>query len=259
MNKENLKYIYGPVSSWRLGSSLGIDLLSQEAKVCSIDCVYCQLGRTIVYSTERKIYVPTEQVVEELEMLHNTHVDYITFSGRGEPTLAKNLGQVIKAVKTFRTEPVAVLTNSFLMDKEDVREELNLADFVAAKLDAYSPGSFKEINRPANNVEFGSVLDGVKRFRKAYTGKFALQIMFIEQNKKHASEVARIAKEINPDEVQINTPLRPCKVKPLSKQELDEIKHYFEGLNVISVYEASKKEVKPLSGKDTLVRRGKIG
>jgi len=269
MNKENLKYIYGPVSSWRLGSSLGIDLLSQEAKVCSFDCIYCQLGRIIIYSTERKIYIPTEQVVEELEMLPNVKIDNITFSGRGESTLAENLGQAIKAVKTLRTEPVAVLTNSSLMDRQDVRKELNLADFVVAKLDAYSPDSFREINRPANSVEFDSVLDGLKQFRKAYTGKFALQVMFIEENKNKVAQLAYLVNYIKPDEVQINTPLRFCDVRPLSREEILNIKEYFvdkcgvtfggKKINIISVYDIkTQKEVYPISNNETLKRRGKI-
>ncbi|MBU1006999.1 MAG: hypothetical protein KKH08_05345 [Candidatus Omnitrophica bacterium] len=82
--------------------------------------------------------------------------------------------------------------------------------------------------------------------------------MFIAENKKHAKKIAEIAKEINPDEVQINTPLRPCGVKPLSKTEMETIGNYFNGLNVVSVYEAEKKTVKSISSEDTLKRRGKI-
>lgn len=268
-SKENFKYIYGPVSSWRLGNSLGIDLLSQEAKICSFDCIYCQLGRIINYTTERKLYIPIEEIVEELERLPNVQIDYITFSGRGEPTLAENLGQVIKAVKTLRTEPVAVLTNSSLIDREDVREELNLADFIVVKLDAYSPESLREINRPAKGVEFGNILTGIKQFRKIYTGKMALQIMFTEENKNKAAQLAYLANYIKPDEIQINTPLRSCDIRPLSKEEIFKIKEYFvdkcefafdgKKRNIISVYDVkTQRETCPISNTDTLKRRGKI-
>ncbi len=256
---KDFKYIYGPVSSWRLGSSLGIDPLSQETKICSFDCVYCQLGKILAYTSARKPYVPTQKIIEELEMLPEVQIDYITFSGKGEPTLAENLGQMIEAIKTIRKTPIAVLTNSSLMHREDVLRDLFLADFVIAKLDAPFQNIFELVSRPIKTIKIDTIIQAIKDFKSCYAGKLALQIMFIKQNKKYASEVAQIAKEINPDEVQINTPLRPCKVKPLPKQELDEIKQYFEGLNVISVYEASKKEVKPLSDKDTLVRRGKVG
>ena len=83
-------------------------------------------------------------------------------------------------------------------------------------------------------------------------------MMFIEENKEYASKIAEITKEIKPDEVQVNTPLRPCLVKPLSEQALNDIINHFSGLNTISVYQAVKKAVKPISLKDTLTRRGKI-
>ena len=86
----------------------------------------------------------------------------------------------------------------------------------------------------------------------------ALQIMFIESNVKYAFAISQIAREINPDEVQLNTPLRPCAVNPLSREVMAGVKDIFGGLNVLSVYESSKKQVKPISDEDTLKRRGKI-
>jgi len=263
------RYIYGPVSSWRLGSSLGIDLLSQEEKICNFDCVYCQLGSTIRHTVERKIYVAVEKVIEELEALPNIRIDYFTFSGRGEPTLAENLGQTIKAIKLIRKVPVAVLTNSSLMDKENVRKELTLADFVIIKLDAYSPESLQAINRPTKDIELASILDGIKEFRKEYQGKLALQIMFIDKNKDNVNKLIYLINYIKPDEIQINTPLRLCNIKPLPKEEILRIKETFNSackgefrrkeINVISVYdERMQKEVLSISDEDTLKRRGKV-
>lgn len=263
------RYIYGPVFSWRLGSSLGIDLLSQKDKICNFGCVYCQLDTTKKHTVERKIYVPIKEVIEELERLPVAQIDYITFSGRGEPTLAANLGQAIKAIKLIRKVPVAVLTNASLMDKEEVRKELTLADFVIAKLDAYSPESLQEINNPAKDIEFASILDGIKEFRRSYQGKLALQIMFIDKNKDNIQKFTYLTNYIKPDEVQINTPLRPCNIKPLPKEEILKIKEAFTSvckgefrrkeINVISVYdERVPKDVLPVSDEDTLKRRGKV-
>lgn len=258
MNKKNFKYIYGPVPSWRLGSSLGIDPLSGKRKICTFDCIYCQLEKTKIFTDERRIFIPVAKIIEELDLLPPVQIDYITFSGTGEPTLAENLGRMIKAIKKTRNEKIAVLTNSSLLDREDVQEDLLLADFVVAKLDADSQGVFETINKPLETIKFNAVFRGIKDFKSIYKGELGLQIMFIDENKKYAQEIARIAKEINPDEVQINTPLRPCGVKPLSKAELTTIKDYFEGLNNISVYESKKKKVKPISDENTLKRRGKI-
>ncbi len=255
---RKFKYIYGPVPSWRLGSSLGVDLLSERDKICTFDCTYCQIGKTPFYTTERKIFVPTQKVIEEIKSLPEIHIDYITFSGRGEPTLAKNLGEAIKKVKKVRKEPIAVLTNSSLIPREDVRGELILADLVACKLDASIDKTFALINKPDKTIRFESILGGIKEFREIYKKKLALQIMFTEVNKNEAQSLAELAMEINPDEIQINTPLRPSRIGALSKSEISKIKEYFKDFNVVSVYDAARVEVEPISTKDTLRRRGKI-
>jgi len=258
MIKKDFEYIYGPVYSWRLGSSLGIDPISQEDKICSFDCIYCQIGKTKVLSCQRQIYVSVDKVIEEINKLPPVEFDYITFAGRGEPTLAKNLGDMIKEVKALNVAKTAVLTNSSLMYMEDLRKELLLADFVILKLDAGSQKMLEKINQPVKEISFNMILDGIKRFKSEYKGKLALQVMFMQENKDDAENIAKIAREISPDEVQINTPLRSCAVKSLTKDQLQEIKKYFKGLKTITVYEVDKKEVKSISKDKTLIRRGKI-
>ncbi|MFA5725490.1 MAG: radical SAM protein [Candidatus Omnitrophota bacterium] len=261
--KSAFKYIYGPVPSWRLGSSLGVDLLSQEEKICNFNCIYCQLGPIKKHTLGRKIYVPIKEVIDELEELPDTGIDYITFSGRGEPALAANLGEAIKAVKLIRKERIAVLTNGSLMGLDEVRKEFVLADFVVAKLDAYSPESLQEINGPAEGIQFGSILEGIRAFKKEHSGKLALQIMFVDNNKTDVNKFIYLANYIKPDEIQLNTPLRPCGIKPLAKEEILKIKDSFtsacKGVNVVSVYdERAIKDIVSLSAEDTLKRRGKF-
>ena len=106
MTKQKFKYIYGPVSSWRLGRSLGVDPLSQKNKICTFDCIYCQVGRAKPSQVQRKIYVPTKDIIQEIKNLPKIKADYITFSGKGEPTLAKNLGILIKQIKKIRKAEV---------------------------------------------------------------------------------------------------------------------------------------------------------
>ncbi|MBN2830695.1 MAG: radical SAM protein [Candidatus Omnitrophica bacterium] len=238
-------------------------MLSQKGKICNFDCIYCQLGKTKKYSQARKIYVPTRKLIQELKILPDIKIDYITFSGRGEPTLAKNLGEAIKEVKSIREENIAVITNGSLIGKEQVRKELKLANFVIIKLDACSQKSLIKINRPSKEIEFNNILNGIKEFKKGYTGKLALQIMFIEENKKSIDEHIYLSNYIKPDEVQVNTPLRRCRVKPLSKEEIYRIKNRFilagKGINIVSVYdERLFKEVVSVSNENTLKRRGKI-
>ena len=258
MKIKKFKYIFGPVPSWRLGSSLGVDLISGTRKTCSFDCVYCQVGRTLKLSSRREVFVKKSEILKEIKSLPKAKIDYITFSGMGEPTLAKNLGELIKAVKKVRPEKVAVLTNSSVLNRKDVRNELMEADFVIAKLDASNQKIFEKIDRPVKNLKLKTIITSIKSFKKVFKGKLALQIMFTRENKKWASQIAKIAKDINPDETQLNTPLRPCGAKPVSRKELSGIAKYFKGLNIVSVYKAERKNVKSFSDENTLIRRGKI-
>ncbi|MBN1794001.1 MAG: radical SAM protein [Candidatus Omnitrophica bacterium] len=257
MRRDRFHYVYGPVSSWRLGSSLGIDPISSRKKVCSFDCIYCQLGRTKAVSDTRRIFVSAEDIISELNALPPLSVDYITFSGAGEPTLADNVGQMMRIIKKVRKEKIAVITNASLMDREDVQNDLLSADYIIAKLDASSQEVFEVINRPPATITFETVVKALKDFKKIYTGKIALQIMMIEENKAFAQDIAAVARSIGPHEIQLNTPLRPCAIAPLRPEEMRKIKAYFGGMSVVSVYESKKKKVTPISGDDTLKRRGK--
>ena len=249
--------IYGPVPSWRLHRSLGIDLLNTKGKTCSFNCIYCQLGETAQLSTEPREYVSLEQLAEAIQPVKQIDADYATFSGMGEPTLASNLGKAIDMVKSILDLPVAVLTNSSLMFREDIREQLVGADVVVAKLDASDERSFITVSRPSPELSFDQTLDGIRRFRHEYRGKLAIQIMFVGDNRHYASEIAALVAEISPDEVQINTPLRPCGVKPLAPHEIATIKRekFSHCKNVETVYEAPKHEVTPLDLAQTLRRR----
>ncbi len=250
--------IYGPVPSWRLGRSLGIDLLGTEGKTCSFDCVYCQLGRTSYPLTERKQFIPIERLAEELESVKGLDIDYVTFSGMGEPTLASNLGRAIELVKSTLPFPVAVLTGSSLMMNKEVRQELTLADTVVAKLDAPNEELFRKINRPISGLRLKDIVSGIKKFRQEYKGKLVLQMMFITANMNHARELAQIAESLSPDEVELNTPLRPCAVPPLPPQDMEVIEGQFAKLKAVNVYKFPKPEVQPLDIKQTLKRRPKL-
>jgi len=197
-----------------------------------------------------------QRLAEEIQSVRQIEADYATFSGMGEPTLASNLGEAIELVKSILDLPVAVLTNSSLMFREDVRRQLALADVVVAKLDVPNEELLAKVNRPAPGLHFDQIKEGVRRFRDKYRGKLALQIMFIQANQDCASEIVALAREIWPDEVQINTPLRPCAVRPLPPQNIASIQEKFNKLrNVTSVYEAPRNEVRPLDLVETLRRR----
>lgn len=235
---NSFKYLYGPVQSWRLGRSMGVDPISLKDKICNMDCTYCQLGATRNFSSERKIFVPTEDLLNEIRSLNPQETfDCLTISGRGEPTLAANLGEIIAGIRNIRQEKITVITNSSLLWREDVREDLMNVDAVLAKVDAFDEKSFRRIDRPPEGLIFGDILGGLWKFRKCYRGYLSLDIMFVEAGIDLVRNMALLTKNLSPDHVHLNTPLRDCAVEPLSRYEMALIKTSFEDQSVTTVYD----------------------
>lgn len=251
-----MRIVYGPIASWRLGISLGVDLICSPKKICSFDCNYCQIEGTEEITSKRDIFVSINKMVKELKYaLKHVKPDVITFSGMGEPTLAKNLDKAIEAIKQITNLPLAILTNSSLLYTREIQDTLVKLDIIVAKLDAPNQKIFDKISRPAKGINFEQTIKGIKRMRKIFHGKFALQIMFMNENKNYVKNIVEIVREISPSEVQINTPLRPCYIDPLSENELDEIEKLFFGLNTISVYHSKKPVIEPIDKLELIKRR----
>jgi len=229
-----MKYVYGPVPSRRLGFSLGVDVVPY--KTCTLDCIYCQLGRTTQKTIERKPYTQKDSVCEEVQEALNKkqRIDYITFSGSGEPTLNSDIGALIREVKKITTVPVVVLTNGTLLFREDVQKDLAEADVVMPSLDAASNVMFRKINRPHDVLNLDSIIRGLKRFRKMYKGRIWLEVMLIKKFNDNTEELSRIKSaisDIHPDRVYLNTVVRPpaeIYAKPLSREEMAAVKNILD-------------------------------
>jgi wyosine [tRNA(Phe)-imidazoG37] synthetase (radical SAM superfamily) len=171
------RYLFGPVPSRRLGISLGIDLV--PLKTCTLNCIYCECGKTSDLTLTRKQYVPFEAVAAELShyWAHNPAPDYITFSGSGEPTLNSSIGDVLSLIKSRTADiPVAVLTNGTLFSDPQLRTEIKTASIVMPSLDAATPQAFRKVNRPHPHLQIETIIDGLIRFRQEYTGQIWLEV-----------------------------------------------------------------------------------
>jgi len=205
--------IFGPVPSRRLGFSLGVDII--PFKICSLDCIYCQLGRTTNKTLERKEFFSTDSILKELKKIlkdKSQRIDYITFSGSGEPTLNSKIGSMIVRIKKITPVPVAVLTNGTLLYHPELQEELKEADLVIPSLDAADEKTFEEVNRPHSSLSFDEVISGLITFSQKFKGKIWLEIMLIRginDSPHHIEKLAQIIQEIRLDKVQLNTPVRP--------------------------------------------------
>ena len=246
------KYLFGPVPSRRLGMSLGVDLVPH--KVCSLNCIYCECGATTKLTTERAEYVPYNEVIQELGRFlgNKPALDYITFSGSGEPTLNSRIGDILKFIKQNYTNiPVAVLTNGTLLMNKQVRREILDADLVLPSLDVASDLSFRKINRPLYSLNIEDYIDGLIEFRKEYKGKIWLEVLIIPgyNNSKQDLKLLKEAfNKIKPNSIQLNTLDRPGIIPGIiaaGKEELEQIADFW-GLDNIEIIAAapSRKEVK---------------
>jgi wyosine [tRNA(Phe)-imidazoG37] synthetase (radical SAM superfamily) len=213
---EGTRYIYGPVPSRRLGMSLGVDIV--PPKICTLDCVYCQVGRTTEKSTTRRDFIDISAVLAELKdrLAQDVAVDHVTIGGSGEPTLNSRLGDLIDGIRKITKIPVAILTNGTLLYRPDVRADCAKADVVVPSLDAGDAEVFQKVNRPAPDISIEKLVDGMRQFRSEYAGQIWLEVFLIEgvnTDARQIAELKKIIEEVRPDRVQLNSAIRPAAEK----------------------------------------------
>jgi len=252
---KKYRHLYGPVPSRRLGRSLGIDLVPH--KICTYDCIYCQIGKTTDKTLVRKEYVPVKEILKEVRRFlkeETSSLDHLSLSGSGEPTLHSQIRSVIEGIKTITSIPVAVITNGSLLYEEEVRQDLLHADIVLPSLDAVSSEVFMRINRPRPGFSIEKVIEGLVEFRKVYKGQIWLEILFCKDVNDSKEELLRMKKavdRIQPDRIHLNTVVRPPSEKwaaPLSQKEMEEIQVYFgEKASIITEFDRHPSSI---SGRD---------
>jgi wyosine [tRNA(Phe)-imidazoG37] synthetase (radical SAM superfamily) len=229
-----MRYIYGPVNSRRMGSSLGISLTPH--KVCDFNCVYCQLGKAGQRFLERKEYFRVDEIISEVNswIANNPDaakaLDFVTLSGSGEPTLNSGIGVLIDSLKKTLKVPVGVITNSSLLGDPVVRGQLLGADLLVPSLDAVTEEAFQKIDRPCPGIKLEEIIEGLVSLRKEYKGKIWLEVMLVKglnDNLAHTRRLKDVIERINPDRVQLNSPVRFTAeegVEPLDAKHLVKIK-----------------------------------
>ena len=261
-------FVYGPVPSRRLGLSLGINII--PFKTCTLDCIYCQCGKTTKKTLERRSFFPINDIIaavrsaiqgrsqgvedsgipvrtpEPLDPGTPEPISFLTFSGEGEPTLNQDIGRIIRRLKREFSIPVAVITNSTLLTDPQVRRDLYAADLVVPSLDAADQRNFARVDRCHRDLRAEDIIEGLKLFRRGFRGKIWLETMLVKginDSVEHVVALRKAAWEIRPDRVQLNTVVRPPaekSAKPLPLEDLDQIQCLF-GPNTDIIGEAKDK------------------
>lgn len=223
MNSADYPIVYGPVISWRLGISLGINATPAQGKVCNFNCLYCELGESGCENTRRE-YIPTPTLDGALkDILRYPAVDHITIAGSGEPTLASNLANIIQIIRSHSRAPIAVFTNGGKLGDAAVLDAVRLADKVLIKLDVSTEMGFNRFNRPCEKIRFADVLEDIQTFRAVFSGSFYLQCMLSRENADEMAGIAEIAKKLRPDEIQVCSPTRGGNANVLPIREFQKL------------------------------------
>lgn len=209
---KQISYTYGPVPSRRLGLSLGVDIV--PAKVCTLDCIYCQIGRTTRSSIVRQDFIDIDAVLAELtaKLKAGLKADCITIGGSGEPTLNSRLGELIDGIRRLTDIRVAILTNGTLLYRADVRAECAKADVVCPTLDAADAVVFEAVHRPTRGITIEKLVSGLEQFRREYAGQIWLEVFLVAGMNTDAEQIEKLKgliQRIRPDKVHLNTAVRP--------------------------------------------------
>lgn len=206
---------FGPIPSRRLGRSLGINHV--PAKTCSYACVYCQVGRTTIKTPDRQaFYRPDEIVLAVRERIAQVeaagdHVDYLSFVPDGEPTLDVNLGRIIELLRSLGHK-IAVITNASLIWRDDVRKDLELADWVSLKVDGVKEPVWQRVSRPHPGLDLTTILEGMQTFAGTFAGTLVTETMLVRgvnDKTPHLEAVADFLTSIRPDTAYLSIPTRP--------------------------------------------------
>lgn len=246
------KHVFGPVPSRRLGISLGVDLV--KPKSCNMNCVFCECGATSKLAEKREIFKDIKEVEKEIkEVLKDVKPDYVTFSGSGEPTLSKDLGKIIDWIKDNTDVKVCLITNSLLLNNDEVIKEVQRADLIIPTLNSVEDDIFHKINRPSKDIHISMLMSGLQKLSSVFKGEIYLETFIIEglnDGKEHIKKMAEFLKTIKFSKIQLNSLARrgaESWVKPASIEALNNVKKIFEenGIeNVEIVKELSERKEK---------------
>ncbi len=256
---QSYKHLFGPVPSRRLGRSLGVDLT--PFKTCTLDCIFCQLGRTTHKTLDRKEYVSVADVESELDawIKKGGKADYITLSGSGEPTLHTRFGEILQFAHGRTAIPTVLLSNGTLFTLPEVREAACHADIVKLSLSAWDQASFKHINRPHPDLKFQQIMDGYRAFRDGFKGRLWIEVFLIWGTNSVLQDVKKIAAfvaAVGPDEIHLNTTVRPPAEEfafAMPRKEMETLTGLFRPAARVIAEFSSDKSAEVVANEDTIL------
>lgn len=231
-----LHIVFGPVSSRRFGVSLGVDL-SPAQKCCNFDCVYCEL--TAAKSvTAIKNPPSVEQVIAEVKaaLAAHPHVDVITLTANGEPTLYPDLARLARELNLIKGHAkTLILSNGSGVLDPQICEALKGLDIVKFSLDSAVQKTFARIDRSGEKIDIDELVGAMAKFRREFKGELVLEILVVKGLNDTRAEFEALntaLNQISPARVDISTIARPpaYPVKGVSRELLYELAQQISGV-----------------------------
>ena len=234
------KIAFGPIQSRRLRSSLGINISPTTVKICSFNCIYCECGWTLEKKIAPEQFFSVEDIVTAIEAKlsqcksTDTHIDSITFSGNGEPTLHHNFNQIIDALIVLRDKyypktAITCLSNATQLANENVFNALKRIENPILKLDAITEPLFQLINKPTVPISAEEIIKHLQQL----DGSFILQSLFLKgiidgqvfnnATESHLSLWLDVVKQLHPKKVMIYSLDRSTPAQGLEKISLEKL------------------------------------
>lgn len=237
---EKYKHLFGPVFSRRIGRSLGVDLVPH--KTCSLDCVYCECGPTTDLTLMKGQYVSTDEVINELNdyLGAEPELDFVTFSGAGEPTLHEDFFKIVSFIKNnYPQYKLCLLTNSVSFTDPEFLQEMvagvgRQIDLVVPSLDAISEACFQKINQPAAGLTSAELVAAVQTFASEFPGEIWMEVFIIPGVNDTVEELTRfrdVLKTLQVARIQLNCLDRPAAykwVKAADGSDMAQVKAFFD-------------------------------
>ena len=248
-----MKTIFGPINSRRFGSSLGIDL-SPALKQCNFDCLYCELSPSATVDKQTHT-IGISTIIYELKEHLNEHIDVITLTANGEPTLYPDLEELIIEIDKIKNKTqTLILTNSASLVDEKVFNALLKLDQVKLSLDAITPEIFKKIDRPHKSINIDEIVQKVIDFSRTYNGKLFIEILFVHELNDSKDEIQKLNEvllKINASRIDLGTIDRPpaYPVMGISYKELHEASLQFD--SSLPIHIASRVHAEPNNSRYT--------
>lgn len=218
---SELKYMFGPAPSRRLGRSLGINIV--PSKICSLDCLYCEVGKTKATTMQIKPYIKAKDILDEFSKNYDNFkelCDVITITGAGEPTLNSELYDILKGIKSITDKEVAILTNTTTLHIESVYNTLLLFDIVVPSLDSVDELSFHNINLPDKNIKIENIISSLEKFSHEYKGRLFVEVLFckgVNDDEKSIEKLINVLSNVKAEKVQLGTIHRPPAYENIEK------------------------------------------